>query len=239
MIDLHCHILPAVDDGAADLEDSIAMAAQAEADGIEVVCATPHIRHDHAVVVHELPDKVGALNQALRERGIDVRVTVGGEVAEPEADGLSDAELKTVSLCGTGRWLLLEPGPGPLSDSLAEAVDRLRVRGTRSLIAHPERHLSADFLERLRELVQRGALVQATAAYLDDPVYAPGMLEMARHGLIHVLGSDAHSSRAGRPLRLSPGFDRLEEQVSRTRLDWSKREAPAAIVSGADLSPPH
>ena len=47
MVDLHCHILDAIDDGARDADDSVAMARQAEADGIEAVCATPHIRHDH------------------------------------------------------------------------------------------------------------------------------------------------------------------------------------------------
>jgi len=55
VIDVHCHILPALDDGALDLDDSAAMAAQAAEDGIEVVCATPHIRPDHLVRVAELP----------------------------------------------------------------------------------------------------------------------------------------------------------------------------------------
>ena len=61
MIDVHCHILPALDDGALDLEDSVAMAAQAVEDGIEVVCATPHIRPDHLVRVEELPSRVAAV----------------------------------------------------------------------------------------------------------------------------------------------------------------------------------
>lgn len=57
MIDLHCHILPALDDGALDLEDAVGMARQAEADGIGIVCATPHIRHDHDVAIAELPQR--------------------------------------------------------------------------------------------------------------------------------------------------------------------------------------
>ncbi len=68
-IDLHCHILPAIDDGARDLADSVAMARQAAADGIEAVCATPHIRHDHDVRIEEVADRVGALNAVLREEG--------------------------------------------------------------------------------------------------------------------------------------------------------------------------
>jgi protein-tyrosine phosphatase len=240
VIDVHCHVLPGIDDGAADLEDSLGMARQAEADGIEVICATPHIRHDHDVLVHELPARAEALNRELRRRGLTVDVRPGGEVAETELGGLSDEELRTISLCGTGRWVLLEPAPGPLSRSLTEAVERLRERGARSVIAHPERHLASDTVERLQDLVDRGALVQVTAAYLEDDAIAPGLLDLAGRGLVHLLGSDAHSSRAGRPVTLSGGFARLQEvPLLRRHLDWVMSRAPAAILRGDDVSPPY
>ncbi len=65
MIDLHCHILPALDDGALDLEDSVEMARQAEQDGIAVVCATPHIRGDHDVRIEEIAARARSLQQEL------------------------------------------------------------------------------------------------------------------------------------------------------------------------------
>ena len=68
MIDLHCHILPGLDDGARDLEDSVGMARQAAADGIEVIAATPHIHPDHAVVIGELERRVQELNAELERR---------------------------------------------------------------------------------------------------------------------------------------------------------------------------
>src|SRR5829696_9799451 len=61
MIDLHCHILPGLDDGASDFDDSAGLALQALRDGIETVCATPHIRHDHAVDIASLPGRVAAV----------------------------------------------------------------------------------------------------------------------------------------------------------------------------------
>ena len=94
MVDLHCHILPALDDGALDLRDSAGMARQAAADGIEAICATPHIRHDHDVRVHELADRVEAVNERLREEGVPVAVLRGGEVAETAVEGLSEEELE-------------------------------------------------------------------------------------------------------------------------------------------------
>ena len=68
MIDLHCHILPGIDDGALDLADSLSMARVAAADGIRVIAATPHIRHDHDVRIPELVGRVEEVNRELHRR---------------------------------------------------------------------------------------------------------------------------------------------------------------------------
>lgn len=239
MVDLHCHILPGIDDGAADVDDSVAMARQGAADGIEVICATPHIRHDHDVRIGELWWRVDEVNAELEREGIPARVATGGEVAETILDRVDDDELRAVSLGGGGRWVLLEPAPGPLSDSLAAAVEHLGERGFRSLIAHPERHLTADVDARLAALIERGALVQATAAYLTAADTAPTMLELAGRGLIHVLSSDSHSGRRGRPLKISDGIAALRSVGALApHLEWIAERAPAAIAEGLDVDPP-
>lgn len=239
MIDLHCHILPGIDDGAFDLEDSVAMAAQGADDGIEVICATPHIRHDHDVRIGELGWRIDEVNAELRVRAIETEVAPGGEVAETILEHLDDDVLRRLSLGGGGRWILLEPAPGPLSDSLLEAVEHVRQRGLRSLIAHPERHFTADLERRLADLIERGALVQVTAAYLLRPDTAPAMLELAARGLVHLLGSDAHSSRHGRPLALSRGLAALAEvDTTAPHIEWMSRDAPRAIVRGEEIEPP-
>lgn len=239
MIDLHCHILPGIDDGALDLADSVAMARQGAADGIELICATPHIRHDHDVRIAELEWRLEELNSDLRRAGVPVRVAPGGEVAETILDHVDDDELRRISLGGGGRWILLEPAPGPLSDSLLGAVEQLRERGFRSLIAHPERHMAADVAERLGALVEHGALVQATAAHLVSPDTAPGLLAIAAQGLIHVLSSDAHSARRGRPVKLSSGLAALSDvDPVAAHAEWVATTAPGAIVRGEDLESP-
>ncbi|MGH2983992.1 MAG: tyrosine-protein phosphatase [Solirubrobacterales bacterium] len=238
MIDLHCHILPGIDDGALDADDSVAMARQAADDGIETVCATPHIRHDHDVRIHELEGRVAELNESLERHRVPVEVVPGGEVAASALGGLDAEELRQVSL-GGGRWILLEPPPGPLGDSLTAAADELHDAGFGVLIAHPERHPSADLARRLHELTGRGALVQVTAAYLAGGTARQAMLSLAADGLVHIVASDAHSSHGGRALRLSEGLAGLEE-VDRVRphLDWIARQAPAAILAGERPSPP-
>lgn len=238
MIDLHCHILPGLDDGARDIDDSVAMARVAAADGIEAVCATPHIRHDHAVRVEEIAGRIDALNSRLAQEGIAVAILPGGEVAETAVEALGVEELSRVGL-GAGRWVLLEPAPGPLTDSLTRRVAHLAERGYRALIAHPERHLSADLFERLAALVVEGALIQATADFFLREETADGMLAMAEAGLVHVLSSDAHTALAGRPLRLGPSIERLRAvEILEPRLEWMVQTAPRAIVSGAPLMLP-
>lgn len=239
LIDLHCHLLPGVDDGALDLEDSLAMARRALAEGFEAVCATPHIRSDHDVRIAELPGRVAALQDELAARELPLRVTPGGEVSELAVAQMSDAELRTVAL-GGGRWILLEPRGGPLSDSLDEAVRELESRGFHALVAHPERHLAEDLFGRLSRLIERGALVQATAAFFERPDTASGMRMLAERGLVHVLGSDAHSSHGGRPIALRGALDVLAgvERLS-PHIEWIAQTAPHAIVAGESCAPPY
>jgi protein-tyrosine phosphatase len=238
MIDLHCHILPGVDDGALDLEDSVAMARQAVNDGIEAICATPHIRHDHDVKIEEVGERVEALNARLWDEGLPLTVLQGGEVAETAVERLSDEELNQVAL-GSGRWILLEPAPGPLTTVLLGRVVRLAERGYRALVAHPERHLSADMYERIAALIAVGALVQATADFFLRERFADGMLALAEAGLVHVLSSDAHSSRGGRPVHMREALERLAAvDTVAPHIEWMRDTAPRAIVKNEDLELP-
>jgi protein-tyrosine phosphatase len=214
------------------------MAGQAAADGIAGVCATPHIRHDHDVRIGELAGRVEQLDAAVRAAGVKVRVLAGGEVSESVVAGLSDDELRAVSLGGGRRWILLEPRPGPLSASLTATVEGLVARGFSPLIAHPERHLAPDLQARLEDAVRRGALVQVTAALLEDGGAVDAMLGLVAAGVVHVIASDAHSSHGGRPVRLSGAFARLRTAgVPAARLRWMAEDAPAAIVAGDPLEP--
>jgi protein-tyrosine phosphatase len=238
VIDLHCHVLPGIDDGPAEVDDSLGMMSQAERDGIEIVCATPHIRADHDVRVDELRSRVDDLNRRLEASGVDTRVVPGGEVAETMVAELTSAELEAVSIGGAGGWILLEPAPGPLASSLERAVEHLDRLGFASLIAHPERHPGPDLHARLGRLIERGALVQLTAAMLEGEG-AAFAIALAERGLVHVLGSDAHSSRAGRPVRLSGALRALGDvPVLAPHRAWIATTAPNAILRGERIDSP-
>jgi protein-tyrosine phosphatase len=238
-VDLHCHILPNVDDGATEMADAVAMAEQAQTDGMAAVCATPHIRSDHNVRIAELAARVAELQRHVTASGCATQILPGGEVAASAVPRLSDADLEAVSLGGGGRWILLEPSSGPLDERLTEAVTDLRRRGRDAVIAHPERHLAPDLIARLAALVSDGALVQATAAAFTAPETREGMLWLARAGVIHLLGSDAHSARGGRPVAARGALEVLAtvEPVA-AHLRWVARAAPTAIIRGEALRPP-
>jgi protein-tyrosine phosphatase len=238
VIDLHCHILPALDDGALDMRDSIGLARQGADDGIEAVCATPHIRHDHDVRIEEMVERVETLNERLGEEGVPISVLQGGEVAETAVEDLGEEELGRVAL-GSGSWILLEPAPGPLTETLLRRVAHLSERGHRTIVAHPERHLSADMYERIAGLIAAGALVQATADFFLREHTAAGMRSLAESGLIHLLSSDAHSSHGGRPLQMREAFEQLAEIESvAPHLEWMRDVAPRMIVEGGELELP-
>ena len=93
--------------------------------------------------------------------------------------------------------------------------------------------------DRLADLVRRGCLVQVTAALIAEGPASEPLLDFARRGLVHVLGSDSHSARHGRPVRIAGALERLREDPElRPHLDWIAHTAPAAIVRGDDLEPP-
>ena len=107
MIDLHCHILPGLDDGPVNLDFSVAMARAAEEAGIVVMVATPHVRSDHPNEPAEIEAAVRELNTALAAENVELRVLAGAEVALQKAAELDDEILRALCL-GSGDCLLVE-----------------------------------------------------------------------------------------------------------------------------------
>ncbi len=232
MIDLHTHILPGVDDGPRDLAGSLTMAEVAEANGIGVLVATPHIREDYPDAhPEEIAARAEGMDRELAAHGIGVRVVPGGELAITRAVDMDDEALRLVTLARNGRDLLLETPHGALPSVFEPIALELMGRGYRITLAHPE--LSRDMQRRpeiLRRLVEAGALVQITASSLSARWSRRGATarRALNDGLVHVVASDSHSA-SWRPPDLSP-------VASLGPLaDWLTRAVPDAILSGAEL----
>lgn len=202
MIDLHCHLLPGVDDGAADLHESLAMARLAVADGTTHAVLTPHVwpgRYDNTL--DDLRPVFDQFRAALIEAGIPLSVDLAGEVRV-------DAEVLTMVAGGNvpvlGQWdgepvVLLElphTGIPPGSDKL---VGWMRAHGYRPMLAHPERNpvLLSDH-DRIRPFLELGCLLQITAGSITG-LFKQSVRELAHYlldeGWVTVIASDAHDTR--------------------------------------------
>jgi protein-tyrosine phosphatase len=235
MIDLHCHVLPGIDDGPATMQESIELARGASADGITTIAATPHVDWTHpSVNAGRIRTVARALQLRLNTAGVDVTIVTGAEIAAARAVELDDDELRALSLGGEG-WLLLEcPLLATLAPGFLHAARALMWRGHRVLLAHPERcpiFLRAP--ELLIELVGEGMLTQVTAGALNRrygrTVRDFARLLMERHA-VHVIASDAHGPN--RPARI--GAELEQASVDPRLADWLAREVPAALLAGRE-----
>jgi protein-tyrosine phosphatase len=222
MLDLHCHILPGVDDGPASLDEALAMARFCVQDGITHITATPHCHRHCRLLRADILPHVARFNVELVKAGIALTVLPGSEIQLiSSATYRRDFEAGLYCHLGDRRsFTLLEFNwDGRLYPSDAvELVRWLRKQGTTPIVAHPERH--GFFREdpgRLQALVEAGAWIQITVDSLlgnHGPAPRPAGEQMLARYTEAVLATDAHNLR--RCSGLSVGYtwvrDRFGEQ---------------------------
>ncbi len=223
MIDLHCHLLPNIDDGPKSWEESIEMVSIALQDGIKGAVTTPHWIQGtnwqpNSEIVKEM---VKELNIKLDGEGIDFKVYPGMEIGITTnlPDLVSSGKIITLA---EGNYLLLEIPYYSLPFGIEEIISGLRTIGKTAILAHPER--SKELQEnprRVLDLIDLGALVQITASSLCGDFGDQARkcaLEFARLGALDIVSSDAHSTRMRRPT-VSKGLRILEDEIGAQRVD--------------------
>jgi len=233
VIDLHCHILPGVDDGPPTMEDSVALARAHVAAGTRVVVATSHVSWDHPDngPANLLP-AVDAVNERLQAEGIPLQVLPGAEIAMTRVDALTQDDLRALSI-GGGPWLLIECPFTPSAAAFAPVLDALQSRGHRIVLAHPERcpafHREPD---RLAGYVQLGMLTSLTAGAFTGR-FGREVQKVAREflsrGLVHSVASDAHDLQR-RPPGIAPVL--AEARIDPQLATWLGLDVPQAVLSG-------
>jgi protein-tyrosine phosphatase len=239
VIDIHCHILPGLDDGPANLDFSLAMARAAVESGTQLMVATPHIRADFDVDPEEIETRVDLFNDRLQRDRLPLRVLPGAEIGWAGATDLDDVLLAKLSL-GSGRRVLLESPYGRKPVDLESIIATLAGRGFQAVLAHPERcPLFQRDLERLRKIVAQGTLCSITAGSMLGRFGAPVRaftVEMLRSGLVHDVASDAHD-HIHRPPGLVEGFGSVKDEIPGIdqHAPWYTVTAPVAILAGNPL----
>jgi protein-tyrosine phosphatase len=233
LIDLHSHVLFGLDDGAADLEESVAICRAAADDGITVLAATPHVRHDYPTTPEQMEARLEEVRAAV---GGLVRLVPGGEI---DLDELArpHAELERFALAGNLRYLLVEtPYVGwPLD--LGEQMFRLRAVGVTPVLAHPERNVDVQRRPELLEpIVAGGTLVQLTAASVDGRlgrIVKKCAETLIERELAHLIASDAHAPSV-RAIGMSSAAAAVGDE---TLARWLTFDVPRAIVEDDQLPP--
>jgi protein-tyrosine phosphatase len=233
MIDLHCHMLPGIDDGAADLGVSLAMARAAVADGIRVTACTPHIYPGmYENTGAGIRVAIDRFRRALREAGIELDLVIGADVhLTPDLiENLRSGHTPTLN---DTRYFLLEPPHHVAPPRFENAVFGTLAAGYVPVITHPER-LSwiESHYEVFARLVHQGAWMQLTSGSLTGrfgrrPRYwAERMLD---EGLAHLLATDSHGVDRRPPL-LEEGRQAAAKRVGEIEARQLVHDRPRAIL---------
>ena len=236
MIDLHAHYLPGIDDGPKSLEDSLAMARLAVADGITAVTVTPHhLNGRYLTGAATIRTAVDQLRAALQEHDIALALYPGSEIhLAPELPAaLADGSAMTVA--DKGKAVLVEPPVNSLPLGAEAILSDCLVQGITPIIAHPERcrPLQSD-LAPMRRWVEMGCLVQVTAQsctghFGRGPEQAARA--MLRAGLVHLLASDGHRPY-GRVPCLGAGRAAVASWAGEALAEQLTVQVPGALLAG-------
>lgn len=234
-VDIHCHLIPGIDDGASSWDVSLEMARMAAAEGIETIVTTPHqlgaYEQNRGDMIRE---KVAELQQRLRRANVPLTVLPGADVRiEPEMiDRLRQGDV--LSLADLRKHVLLEL-PHEVYFPLKPVLDGLRGIKMTGILSHPERNQGLLEQPRITEsLVQSGCLMQVTAGSLLGKFgpQSQSMSEwMIRSGLVHFIATDAHGVNSRRPL-MRRAFQRVAELCDQTTATDLCCRNPAAVASG-------
>jgi protein-tyrosine phosphatase len=234
MYDLHAHILPGVDDGAATREDAVEMARVAAEHGTKVILATPHrrdITDNHSVPY--IQDLLAQLNLDLEKAGVELKLLLGMEnhldLELPE--DLSKGRALTIN---GSRYALVELPFFGYPNYVEDVLFQIQVQGVTPVLAHPER---IEAIQRKPDLlvgfVERGMLSQITAGSVVG--HFGGNVRrttrsLLKRGLVHIIASDTHFPRGPRSPVLPPGMEAAASIVGYERARAMVVDTPRAIL---------
>ena len=197
-IDIHCHILPGVDDGSPDMATSLEMLRIADKNGITHLILTPHhkpmhhnVSPEHNVVYRK------KLQEAAKEAGIKAKLFSGNEIYYSDETMEELMEGKICSLAGSD-YVLVEFHPTNPYKAIQNAVSRVQAAGFIPIIAHVERYSDiVSHPSRVKDLIEMGSFIQVNASSIMGK-YGFGIShftkKLLKEELVHFVASDAHDT---------------------------------------------
>ncbi|MBE0619350.1 MAG: capsular biosynthesis protein [Burkholderiales bacterium] len=238
MIDLHCHLLPGIDDGPETMEEALALAAHAVRSGIVRAVVTPHVhvgRYDNELV--SIAADLARFRLELERRNIPLELGLGGEVrlGEEIISMVMEERIPYLGERDGYRIMLLELPHSHVPVGSDKFVAWLLKRNIRPMIAHPERNKGVhQDIDKITPFVSMGCWLQITAGSVAGNFGEPSRkraVQLLERGWVTILASDAHNLEH-RPPELEPGR-RAAAAIVGEEGSWKLvRDTPLAIVDG-------
>jgi len=241
LIDLHCHILPDIDDGPHSWKTSLAMARMAVEDGIRIIVASPHLFREKTVDLNALNEKaaitarISEFQKKLDAEQIPLQILPGCD-CPLSLEALELLATDRVMTINDGkRYLLLEMPDLSIPPATPDICFQLQAKGITPIITHPERHfVFMENPEKLLRFLDLGCLMQMTAGSLTGTFgrrVAKVSQMMVKKGYIQLLATDAHST-GGRPPVLSKAVAQLTRLIGKNAALAMVTTIPERIIRG-------
>jgi protein-tyrosine phosphatase len=245
MIDIHCHLLPNLDDGPESLEETMEMCRMAAADGIKVIVATPHQQDGvHNTPAEAILKKVQSVTAFLKRAQINLQLLPGADVRVDVDTGEKIMRGEILSVNNTKRYFLLEFPAHSIPPNIDKLIFNLLLKNITPILTHPERIFEVqENPNRVYELVSMGVLSQITAMSVTGEFGAKAKQcarTLLKHNLVHLIATDAHSANH-RPPILSQAVKVISRLLDEERAHEMVTRIPLQIVRGEPvqlLAPP-
>ena len=239
MIDIHCHILPNVDDGSESLEESIEMAKIAESEGITKIVNTSHCHFDFKYKKgNELKLELEKFNQALKEENINIEVLLGNELYYTSDLIERFDELDFFSM-NNSKYILMEFSPINFPKNIEDVIYEIKIRGYIPIIAHAERYKQVqEDVNIVLDCIKEGALIQVNASSIlgkNGEKTEDTSKKLLDNNMVHFVATDAHSSNRRRPL-IKDSYNYILKNYGKEVSEKLFIENPTAVIENRDIS---
>lgn len=238
VVDIHSHILPGIDDGAKNMQETIKMIDIAVEQGIKAMIATPHyhVGMDPEILA-EYQRVYEEVLQYIASKKIPLRLYQGNEIYYSESipEHLQEGQIRTMN--GT-RYILVEFSPETEYSSVERAMSMLLYAGYWPVLAHTERYMALHEISRIEELIRMGVYIQLnTNAITGKEGWRTKYFchQLLKKHLVHVVGTDAHSPRHRRP-QMKECLALLDKKYGREYRKRISDENPLMILKGEKIS---
>ena len=238
MIDIHCHIVPNIDDGAKNINDALEMAKIAYSEGIRKIINTSHYHPSFDYKKgKELSHSINNFNYILKQNNIDIEVCIGNELYYSE-DIIQIIEEREFYTLNNSRYLLIEFPPMNFPKNILDILYEIKIRGYIPILAHVERYRYIhENINLIYDCINEGALIQVNSSSImgknGSEIKKVSNL-LLDNNMIHFIATDAHSSTRRRPI-IKETYDYVVKKYGDKKAETLFIQNPSKVIENEEI----